>query len=247
MNRLFPPMMAASLPPWKAYLATVLAGVFLLAILVASTGYDESFLLTHGSWGEAFDFLMPHLTHLADGATVGGILVILRHRKQTTLMIALILALLLVLISINALKMGVFPDWDRPASVFGEAKVRLLSLGMEKKFSFPSGHSAAAGCLGWFITGTGRKNWWGIASGLLALLLAWTRVYIGVHFPGDLLAGLLLGTAIAMLSTWIVSKWSPSAPGRRFEDRFWPRAIVLALGVGLLASGITNLLMKYYL
>ena len=38
----------------------------------------------------------------------------------------------------------------------------------------------------------------------LAALVAYSRVHTGVHYPGDVLAGALIGTALAQLSTQVV-------------------------------------------
>jgi undecaprenyl-diphosphatase len=61
--------------------------------------------------------------------------------------------------------------------------------------SLPSGHAASAFA---FATGVGTAAPHG-AAGLrvLAALVAYSRVHTGVHYPGDVVAGALLGTAIA--------------------------------------------------
>jgi undecaprenyl-diphosphatase len=80
--------------------------------------------------------------------------------------------------------------------------------------SFPSGHAATA------VAGAmaaarlvPRASW---ALWALATLMAYSRVYVGVHYPSDLLGGALLGVACAWLvlggrhpSTWL----GPPAPG----------------------------------
>lgn len=66
------------------------------------------------------------------------------------------------------------------------------------QFSFPSGHSSAA-----FLLATCVAVIWG---GPLLVLYAWaamvalSRVLLGVHFPGDTVAGALMGTTIALAS-----------------------------------------------
>jgi undecaprenyl-diphosphatase len=70
---------------------------------------------------------------------------------------------------------------------------------MPASASFPSGHAAAAFA---FATGVGHVLP-GAAIPLrgLAALVAYSRVHTGVHYPGDVLAGALAGTALAQLTT----------------------------------------------
>ena len=70
---------------------------------------------------------------------------------------------------------------------------------MPESRSFPSGHSAAAFA---FATGVGRTMP-GAAVPLraLATLVAYSRVHTGVHYPGDVAVGSLLGTVLAQATT----------------------------------------------
>ena len=45
-----------------------------------------------------------------------------------------------------------------------------------------------------------RYRWIGIVALPWALLMSYTRIYLGVHFPGDILAGIVMGGAIGYLS-----------------------------------------------
>lgn len=73
------------------------------------------------------------------------------------------------------------------------------------KFSFPSGHSSAA-----FLLATCLCLVYGqiyIVMLAWALAVALSRVILGVHFPGDLVAGALMGTSIAIASASYVGVW----------------------------------------
>ncbi|WP_282692293.1 phosphatase PAP2 family protein [Streptomyces sp. CC208A] len=78
--------------------------------------------------------------------------------------------------------------------------------------SFPSGHAMTAavvcGLLLWVLALVGREPWrgWGTAAGVAVVSVlgaGWTRIYLGVHWPSDVLAGWLLGwccVAVAVVS-----------------------------------------------
>lgn len=64
-------------------------------------------------------------------------------------------------------------------------------------YSMPSDHCILAGAflVGlWFI---GR--WWGAVATALSVILAFGRVYAGVHYPSDVAAGLAIGAAICLV------------------------------------------------
>ena len=70
-----------------------------------------------------------------------------------------------------------------------------LLVAVPKDFSFPSGHSLVSfeGAVCIFLFN--RK--WGIPALMLAVLTAFSRLYLFVHFPTDVLVGIVMGTVIA--------------------------------------------------
>lgn len=66
-------------------------------------------------------------------------------------------------------------------------------------WSFPSGHTTASfASAGIYLQTLPRK--YGAAALILAALIAFSRLYVGVHYPTDVLAGMLIG----LLGSWIV-------------------------------------------
>ncbi len=63
-------------------------------------------------------------------------------------------------------------------------------------FSFPSDHATVAGAVAAGLLMTNRR--WGTVAAVAAGTMAFTRVYVGAHYPADVLAGLTLGAVVAV-------------------------------------------------
>lgn len=95
-------------------------------------------------------------------------------------------------------------------------------------FSFPSDHAVTAGAA---TAGLWVASYYGprivrhlaIVSSVLAALLAFARVYVGVHYPGDVIVGLGVGAAVVLVG-WLalgslltagadaIARWGPLRP-----------------------------------
>lgn len=86
----------------------------------------------------------------------------------------------------------------RPSDIFPEAVVRLF--GIPSPFSFPSSHAAVSFAMAYVLS-----KYFPVLAPLnfgFAAIIALSRVYIGLHFPSDIIYGALIGTIIG----WIVVK-----------------------------------------
>lgn len=93
-------------------------------------------------------------------------------------------------------------------AVFGRERPPLPWLGTASGFSFPSGHTLMAtvfyGSLSYWASrnkGMPGRKFWAVGLGCLPLLVGFSRVYLGVHYASDVLAGWAAG--IAWVGVWI--------------------------------------------
>ncbi|MEU1816265.1 phosphatase PAP2 family protein [Streptomyces roseifaciens] len=108
--------------------------------------------------------------------------------------------------------------------------------------SFPSGHSASAVA---FTTGVALENpAWGLALAPLAASVCFSRVYTGVHYPGDVLVGAALGAGAAFAVRGIAPTRAQLAPPARprADAPALPRGeglvVVVNAGSGQRAAGV---------
>lgn len=76
--------------------------------------------------------------------------------------------------------------------------------------AFPSGHAQNAvvfwAYLAWWV---GRR-WFSVLAGSLVLLISFSRLYLGVHFPIDVIGGLAIGIVLMLALLPVFERWSQS-------------------------------------
>lgn len=102
---------------------------------------------------------------------------------------------------------------ERPYTVISGA--RTVEAAPAGGYSFPSGHAATA--VAGAIAASRVLPGASLAFWLLATLIAYSRIYVGVHYPGDVAAGALVGAAVSFFvlggahpATWVRP---PAGPG----------------------------------
>ena len=80
---------------------------------------------------------------------------------------------------------------------------------VETSYSFPSGHTMSAvafyGLLAFILWQRGRRGW-AMPFALWVPLIALSRIYLGAHYPSDVLASLTIGT-MWLVIVWLVYNW----------------------------------------
>lgn len=150
------------------------------------------------------DVLMPAVTRLGDNGMIwillGLALLLLSRKERSTgfqVLVALVLSLLICNLSLKPLVDRIRPcDWN--------TAVELL-IPRPGDPSFPSGHSSASFAAAMVLVLTKCRGRW--AALALAVVIAFSRLYLYVHFPTDVLGGILVGTICALLSVTIWRRW----------------------------------------
>lgn len=84
---------------------------------------------------------------------------------------------------------------------------RVRQLVDESSFGFPSNHAQTGAVIVWgYLAAKVRRTWFSVLAVVMIILIGLSRVYLGIHFPQDVIGGWLLGLVILLV--WL-----------RFEDR----------------------------
>ena len=95
--------------------------------------------------------------------------------------------------------------WDRPRPFAAHAASTHLLSAASPDPSFPSDHAAAAFAIAFAVFAFWRRG--GYAFLATALLIAVSRIALGLHYPSDVIAGALVGWAAALVVTRLGRPW----------------------------------------
>lgn len=164
--------------------------------------------VNQGLANQFFDFLMPILRNPYTWAPLYLFFIIFairNYKKKGIIMILLLLATFGLgdFTSASIIKpevMRVRPCNDVPFKEQVTTRVRCGS-----GYSMPSSHATNHFAIGVFILMLFRRKWKPIVwlSLLWAASISFAQIYVGVHYPGDILIGTILGTAIGLFTSWL--------------------------------------------
>lgn len=152
------------------------------------------------------DILTPiftFITHLGDKGSIWIVLALLLliPKKTRKVGFASLLALLFSLIVNNGIIKNLVAR-PRPYTVI-DGLQRIIEA--QKDFSFPSGHTASSFAAATVMYRELPKRY-GIPAILFACLMAFSRLYVGVHYPSDVLAAVVSGVLLGILAGWVTNK-----------------------------------------
>ena len=155
------------------------------------------------------DAVMPVITLLGDAgifwiALAVVFLFIPKYRKMGLGMgVALIMGLLICNVTLKPLCARI-----RPYDLLAKKDIIVnLLIEAQHDFSFPSGHTIASFEAAVVLLKNSKKM--GIPAMILAVLISFSRLYLYVHYPTDVLAAVILGTLFALIGDAIAARVAP--------------------------------------
>jgi undecaprenyl-diphosphatase len=184
-------------------------------------------------------------TNLGDGIILPALVLIFFCRKDPALAFTFVIAFILTGGTAQVAKRFVFEDMVRPTLYFRldqsvDIFVNQVQSSPPRDHSFPSGHATSFATGGvFFAWGMYEwRKWLPFLVGLFTVFLCFTRVFLGVHFPGDVFVGSVIGTVGALLVLLIAY---PLVHNRlhhlqRLSTPFYGRIVLLFSGLMILGQ-----------
>lgn len=151
------------------------------------------------------DQIMPLITALGNGGILWvalGVTFVLR--KNTRLLGVCMLAA--IAFEVASCNMILKPLIARPRP-FSFDPARILLIPAPEDYSFPSGHTAVSFAAASAAWNCGKKKL-GAAFGIAAVFIAFSRLYLYVHYPTDVFAGMVIGILCGIAAVKIAPKIS---------------------------------------
>lgn len=151
------------------------------------------------------DAAMPLVTTLGNGGIIWILLALIlllipKHRAAGIRMaVALLMGLLVCNLGMKPLFARIRPfdfQWEYCGRVID------LLIAAPQDYSFPSGHTIASFEAATVLLLYRRK--WGIPALILSVLIAFSRLYLYVHYPTDVICSVILGVLIGILACKLV-------------------------------------------
>jgi membrane-associated phospholipid phosphatase len=129
--------------------------------------------------------------------------------------------------------------FDQPRPFEYDSRVRQLVLASGR--GLPSGHAQNSLVVWGYLATQFRRAWLWWLAGLLIIFISLSRIYLGVHFPTDIVGGHLLGASLLFLYLWLepgIETWLKD------KSLIWPLSLTTAASLLLIwffptESGIT--------
>lgn len=192
---------------WLTAIYMVLGG-----LLLVTTAHGDIVLWLNDRHSPLGDFFFKYWTHLGDGFLLGFVALIflfINYHKFFTFLIAIAFQTVFV----HIFKQWLYAGEPRPKLFFQEQGIDLnLIDGVATRSydSFPSGHTASAFTLAFFLILVSKSSTLRVIIFITAVLVGISRIYILQHFARDVYVGSLFGIISVVLGYMIMAPKSES-------------------------------------
>jgi undecaprenyl-diphosphatase len=156
--------------------------------------------INHTLSNHALNVIMPVVSRLGGGELyfLIGAAMLFSKKKEVRILGITLLAAMTVSYNITAtIKILI----ARPRPFIGLGNVIVLGLA-DKGYSFPSGHSVTAFATAVILASHFRRH---VLFYSLAAIMAFSRVYVGAHYPSDVITGSIIGILIGLVLVKVLS------------------------------------------
>ena len=139
------------------------------------------------------NFWIPYYLILA-------IFIILKFKKQS---IIILLSIALTIVLSDRISSGLIKKMKRPRPTHEmtlEGKILTVNNYKGGKYGFVSSHAANSFALAFFISLIFRRKWISLSIFFWAIIVSYSRIYLGVHYPADIIGGAIVGILCAFIS-----------------------------------------------
>lgn len=186
-----------------------IASLFIITgiVLVLITDKYQLHLAVNAQTGGTADQFFANYTHIGDGIVVPIIIILACIIRRKNLVANLTLGITTFALSgllAQFFKRIVFSDYFRPSKVL-EGQLKLIDgVDLHSAHTFPSGHATVSFAMFIFLAFLfHRHRWIQVLLANMAVLAAYSRVYLSQHFIEDIVAGSFLGVACFFLFRWV--------------------------------------------
>lgn len=170
------------------------------AIVVAINGHNTPFL----------DVFFKYITYLGDGFVIIPVAILILLFKNRFHGILTLITYAVNGLIIQLLKHSIYKDMSRPYlelyKNLGQDFHEVAGVTMHSFNSFPSGHSSSAFTFFMVLTFISKEKKWGMLFFIIALTVAFSRVYLFQHFFMDIYAGMMYAFFITLGIYHVITK-----------------------------------------
>jgi membrane-associated phospholipid phosphatase len=197
---------------YKNFKIALVVSIALAALILGFSffeGKNDAFLLLNNDLGKPADFFFEYFTNMGDGLLWIAWLIVIFKTKRKYLLPLIISAFVFTTIFTQIFKYEILPDEARPSTAIADqSQIHYVQgVTIHSINSFPSGHTATAFTFVLLIALTIKQRDVLLLAFIVALLVGYSRIYLGQHFPLDVGAGIIVAILSVSLSIAVYKKF----------------------------------------